>query len=185
MLVSVPASQYWSDSRYARRSCAPPGMNLSSFGIMRSTCICRSPLERPSFFLPPRSFRSSVIGDQGLAVVVVGHREASQPRQLHQLRGAERAEDRAVARLVLAQHRQDLRRHLLHEDLCHGHEVGGAQVGPAALRGGGVGAPVGGDVQPQVESRQVTREVTPGARKGVGQVRIERHQHHADASPAP
>ena len=157
MLVSVPASQYCSDSRYARRSCAPPGTNLSSFGIMRRTCICRSPLERPSFFPPPRSFRSSVIGDQGLRLSSAIEKRA-QARQLHQLRGAERAEDRAVARLMFAQHRQDLRRHLFHEDLCHRHEVGRAQVRPAALRRRGISGPVGGDVQAQVESRQVTRQ---------------------------
>ena len=60
MLSSEPASQYCSVRKYARTSCAVPGMKRSNCGIRRSIFICAAPAVRfastPSFFFGRRRF---------------------------------------------------------------------------------------------------------------------------------
>jgi len=55
---SDPASQYCNARKYARTSCAVPGMKRISRGNWRSIFICACPLAPAAPFLPPRSFFS-------------------------------------------------------------------------------------------------------------------------------
>ena len=67
-LSSDAASQYCIVRKYARTSCAGPGMKRSNLGRRRSIAICFAPPLAPGFGLPRNFFISAITPVAGLSM---------------------------------------------------------------------------------------------------------------------
>ncbi len=81
---------------------------------------------------------------------------------------------------MFAQRGQDLLRHVLLEHLRDRDEVRRPEVFPAPLRRGGIRRPVGTDMQPEIQAREVPGQGTSRPRERLRQMGVEGHDDEPD-----